>query len=106
MTTKLQREAVAAVKAWCKKNKVKIIGSVRHVHPRSYVIGRLAPSCLVVSKCWADSEPHMRELDRKRPLTAIHEFDASLKEGDWCITAYVTTAGSGGRVAIRIPEPK
>jgi hypothetical protein len=104
MTTKQQREAVVAVKAWCKKNKIKLVGEVRHVHPRSYVIGRVAPACLVVAECWADSEPHMLELTRQHPLTTVHTFDPSLKTGDWCITAYISTSGAGERVAVPIKE--
>ena len=104
MTTKQKREAAAAVKAWCKKNKIKLVGEVRHVHPRSYVIGRVAPLCLIVAECWADSEPQMLELTRQHPLTTVHTFDPSLKTGDWCITAYISTLGTGERVAVPIKE--
>jgi hypothetical protein len=104
MTTKQQREAVAAVKAWCKKNKVKLVGGVRHVYPRSYVVGHAAPLCLIVAECWADSEPQVFEFNRKHPLATIYRFDPSLKAGDWCITAYITTAGTGERVAVPIKE--
>lgn len=102
MTTKQQREATAAVKAWCKKNQIKLFGEVRHVYPRSYVVGRTAPLCLVVAECWADSEPQVMEFNRHHPLATIYNFDPSLKAGDWCITAYITTSGTGERVAVPI----
>ena len=101
MTTKQQREATAAVKTWCKKNRIKLFG-VRHVYPRSYVVGRTAPLCLVVAVCWADSEPQAMEFARRHPLATIHTFDPSLKAGDWCITAYITTSGRGEPVAVPI----
>lgn len=104
MTTKLHYECVKAVKVWCSKNKIKIVSPVRHVHPRSYVVGHAAPGCLIVAECWADSETQMREFTRKHPLTTINKFDASLKGGDWCITAYISTLGSGERVAVPIKE--
>jgi hypothetical protein len=106
MTTKLQRAASAAVKAWCKQARIKLTGDVRHVHPRSYVVGRVAPSCLIVAECWADSEPQMLESTRQHPLTMVHTFDPSLNAGDWCITAYISTPGTGERVAVPIPEPR
>jgi hypothetical protein len=105
MTTKLQREAVAAVKAWCKKNREGVC-AVRRVFPRSYVVGHAAPLCLIVAECWADSDPQVLEFNRKHPLATIYAFDPSLKAGDWCITAYISTPGMGERIAIRIPEPK
>lgn len=104
MATKQHREARAAVKAWCKKRKIKLVGDVRHVHPRCYVIGRAAPLCLIVAECWADSEPHMRKFDNDNPLSTVHTFDESLKAGDWCVCAYISTAGAGQRVAIALPE--
>lgn len=100
MTTKLQREASAAVEVWCKKNRLKLIAKPRHIHPRAYVIGHAAPRCLIVAYCWADSEPHLRDFDRDNPLKTIHTFDSKLKAGDWCITAYVCTDGRQENVAI------
>lgn len=103
MTTKLHKEAVAAVEAWCKEKKWKLISKPRHVHPQAYVIGYAASKCLVISKCWADSEPQMKDWDKQYPLGLLHEFDASLRPGDWCIVAYVSTVGFGQSVAIPIP---
>ena len=102
--TKQQREAVAAVKAWCKKNKLKLLSPPRHVHPRAYVVGHAAPMCLIVAECWADSESQLRQWNRKHPLRTVNEFDSSLKAGDWCITAYITTAGHSQPIAIPLKE--
>ena len=103
MTTKLHKEAVAAVEAWCRKKKWKLIQKPRHVHPQAYVVGYAASKCLIVSKCWADSEPQMKEWDKKYPLEIVHEFDDSLRPGDWCTVAYVSTVGFGQPVAIHLP---
>ncbi len=102
MTTKLYKEAVAAVEAWCKKKNWKLINKPRHVHPQAYVVGHAASSCLIVSKCWADSEPQTREWNKKYPLELVREFDDSLRAGDWCIVAYVSTVSFGQPVAIPI----
>jgi hypothetical protein len=102
MTTKLQREASAAVEAWCKFNKIKLIRKPSHVHPRSYVVGLAAPACMIVAECWADSEPQMKDFNRKHPLRTVHRFERSLKPGDWCITAYVCTDNWQECVAIKI----
>ena len=83
MTTKLHKAAVAAVESWCKKKKWKLISKPRHVHPQAYVVGYAASKCLIVSKCWSDSEPQTREWNKKYPLDVINEFDESLRPGDW-----------------------
>ena len=111
MATKQYLEAVKAVESWCAKNKIKLISKPRHVFPRSYVIGHAAVQCLVVAECWADKEPGPATVDklfgrRQNALNLVHVFDKSLQAGDWCITAYVSTIGSGQPVAIPIPEPK
>lgn len=79
MTTKLRREASAAVVAWCKKNEIKLTKKPRHVHPRSYVVGHAAPRCLIVAWCWADSEKHLQDFDRANPLGTVHTFDEKLR---------------------------
>lgn len=79
-------------------------GAPSHVHPRSYVVGYAAPLCLVVAECWADSESQMQDFNQKYPLRTVHKFDHSLKAGDWCITAYVSTAGCGEPVAIPLDK--
>lgn len=111
MATRQHLEAVAAVEAWCKANKIKLICKPRHVFARTYVIGQAAPQCLVVAQCWADKEPGPAAMDklfgrRQNCLSTVHVFDKSLQAGDWCITAYVSTTGSGQPIAIPIPEPK
>jgi hypothetical protein len=106
MATKQYLEAVKAVEAWCKKRKINLIRKPRHVHPRAHVVGHTAPGCLIISKCWVDSEPHTQEWDKKYPCASVNLFDDSLKAGDWCITAYISTFSYGQTVAIPIPERK
>jgi len=106
MTTKQYREAVAAIEAWCKKRKnLKLTQKPRHVHPRAYVVGYAASKCLIVARCWADSEPHLKNWDKQYPLHTINEFDESLKPGDWCITGYGSFEHRGGW-AVAVPIPK
>jgi hypothetical protein len=106
MTTKRHKEAIAAIEAWCKKRKnMKLTQKPRHVHPRAYVIGHAASGCLIVLKCWTDSEPHLREHTKLYPLSTINEFDDSLKAGDWCIVGYCSIEHRGGwPVAVPIPK--
>ena len=104
MTTKLNKEAVVALEAWCKAQKMKLIGKPRHVHPRCYVVGYAAPACLIVARNWTDAEPHQKEWEKQYPLHIVRKFDTSLKAGDWCIVGYVSTFGIGEPVAIQIPK--
>lgn len=104
MTTKLEKESMLAVQQWCKKEKMKLISKPRHIHSRVYVVGYAASSCLIVARCWADSEPQTKEWNKKYPLDIIRKFDHSLKAGDWCITAYVSTLGCGESIAIPLKE--
>ena len=109
MASKLQQEAIAAVKAWCKENDIVVIGSLRHVNARAYVVGQAAAHCLVVAECWADKEPQARQMEkllgrRENALKQCHHFDRTLQAGDWCMTAYVVTHGWSGPVAVPIPE--
>jgi hypothetical protein len=106
MTTKLEKESLLAVQDWCKKQKMNLVTKPRHLHPRSYVIGFAAPLCLIVARCWADSEQQTQKWNNDYPLQIIHNFDDSLKAGDWCITAYVSTATSGEPIAIPIKRQK
>ncbi len=106
MTTKLEKESLLAVQDWCKKQKMELVAKPRHVHPRSYVVGLAAPLCLIVTRCWADSEPQAKAWNKNYPLQIVHNFDKSLKAGDWCITAYVSTQTSGEPVAIPIKGQK
>ena len=104
MTTKQIKEAKAAVLNWCRKHKVKLIAPPNHIHPRTFVVGYAAARLLIVRRCWQDSEPQCREWDKKYPLETVHEFDESLKEGDWCITAYIQTDSYGQPIAIPYPR--
>lgn len=95
-------QAKAEVRAWFEarhggRYKVR---AIRHIHTRSYVVGHAAPQCLIVAECWADSEPHLREIDKNNPLRIVHAFDKSLKAGMWCCTAYVATDSCSEVVAI------
>jgi hypothetical protein len=105
MTTKRHKEAVAAIQAWCKTRKLKLTQKPRHVHPRAYVVGYASSKCLIVSRCWTDSEPHLRQHDKMYPLSVINEFDETLKAGDWCITGYGSFEHRGGW-PVAIPVPK
>lgn len=100
MNSVLQRKARAAVRAWAEQQG-KTVQSVRHVHPRAYVIGRTAPGDLIVAVPWQDSAPQCRDFDRRNPLSSIYLFDDDLKAGDWCATGYIVTATSGETVAVR-----
>jgi len=106
MTTKRHRQAVAAIQAWCKKRKnLKLTQKPRHIHPRAYVLGYASSKCLIVSTCWTDSEPHLREHTKQYPLSVINEFDESLKAGDWCIVGYGVFE-SRGSWSVAIPITK
>ena len=101
MTTKLRKAAADAVRQWCKKTG-KPATSVRHVHPRAYVVGKAAPLCLIVAVPWQDSEPQCQDFDRRNPIRMIWKFDDSLQAGMWCATAYVVTGTCGENVAVPI----
>lgn len=100
MVSKLKKAAADAVRAWCKKTGAAAT-SVHHIHPRAVVIGRASPRCLIVSRPWQDSEPHLQEFDRAHPLDVLHTFDAALDAGMWCATAYVVRCGVQETVAVR-----
>lgn len=103
--TNQQRKAKSVVAQWVQANQrgVQVIG-IRHIYPRALVVGHLGPRALVVARPWQDSEPQCREWDRQYPLDVIHDnFDKSLKAGDWCIVAYVSTDTSGLHYAVPTP---
>jgi hypothetical protein len=100
LTTR-QKAAKTAVLAWCAKyRKEWRVCSVSHVYPVAFVIGYAAPLCLVVSRPWTEAEPHMAEFCRDNPLDTVREFDSSLRAGDWCAVAYVSTESRGTLVAV------
>ena len=103
MTTKLKLAAEKAIRKACKAMNIEV-QRVRHVYPRCYVIGRTAPMCLIVARPWQDAEPQCREFDRENPLQTVRIFDAALKAGDWCATAYIVTASASETVAVRMEE--
>ena len=102
MTTKQKAEAL--IKAWCKKEGIKMTSKLRHVYPRAYVVGRAAPQCLVYATPWMDAEPQVQAvrtaLLAKSVLGTTHVFDDFLDAGDWCAVAYVSTSGWSGPVAV------
>ena len=99
MVSKLKRAAAAAVRDWCARTGAPA-KSIRHVHPRAYVIVRAAPGCLIVARPWQDSEPQQKAFERANPIQQIRTFDKSLDAGMWCATAYVVRPGIGEPVAV------
>jgi len=102
MTTKLEKRASAAIEAWCKDRKIKLLNPPRHVHPRAYVVGYAAPQCLIIANPWVDSEPQCRGFDRENPLVVVRTFDIALEAGDWCTCGYVCRDGIQEQIAIPV----
>lgn len=100
MASNLKKAAAAAVRAWCKTNS-EPAKEGRHVSPRSYVVGRAAPLCLVVTRPWQDAEPQCQEFDKRHPLAVLHTFDPALDTGMWCALAYVVRDGGSETVAVQ-----
>ena len=98
-----KREAKNEIRRWYAKTVGKPIINISHLSRQGYVVGHAASGCLIVARCWTESEPQMKEWTRKYPLDIIRLFDESLKAGDWCITAYVRREGCGELIAIPIP---
>lgn len=94
------REAEQMIAAWCAEHGKKLVGRLHHVQPRAYVVGLAGSRCLIVAEPWVDAEPHMQKHEREHPLRTVHVFDPTLKAGDWCMTAYVSTESSGEPVAV------
>lgn len=101
MTSMLMKRATTAIREWCAKNG-KPAESIKHVHPRAYVVGHAAPLCLIVAAPWADSEPQCQAFDKANPMATVHRFDKSLKAGMWCTTGYVIGGGIQEPVAIPV----
>lgn len=97
-------EARRAIREWFEKHERKTVISVRHVHPRAYVVARVAAKCLIVSKPWVDAEPQVAEHEMAFPTDTVHVFDETLDQGDWCMTGYVASAGCGQPVAVPFPK--
>lgn len=98
--TRLERDTRKAIMAWCKKQRINV-KSIKHVHPRAYVVGKSAQRCLVVARCPLDSDPLVRQFDEANGLATAHQFEASLRVGEWAAMAYVVHDGGGERVAVR-----
>ena len=100
-----KREAVEIVRRWCARNKkTPLLSRPRHLQRHAVVVGYAAPRCLVVRCESREAEKHMREWVAANPLDTIHCFDPMLREGDPCITAYVSTEGCGESVAVPLPR--
>jgi hypothetical protein len=101
--TKLQQQTVKAVRVFFEKDNPRTkITTIRHVHPRCYVVARPADGCLVVAYPSADLEPHLRQIARTSGVSqTVHIFDPDLHVGDWCSTAYVVYADCGQPIAVK-----
>ncbi len=69
--------------------RVKGAVSVHHLYPRAYCVCKPAPLCAVVLHCPDDSEVQIPD-DYADDI--IREGAEKVKKGDWCATAYVSTA--------------
>lgn len=93
------------LREWLDKHEPRPIQCIRHIHKHAYVVGYAAPQCLVVSLCWTEAEPQMKDFERACPLDIINRFDKELQAGDWCITGYVSfKKGGGEKIAIKIQD--
>jgi len=100
--TKLEQATRRAIREWCEAQG-HTVEKINHVFPRAYVVAHTAPSCLVIARPPMDATKHLRALYDETGgdgSATCHTFDKSLKVGDWCSIAYVTTIGWGGPVAI------
>lgn len=104
--TKLEKCTKQAIIAWCNKNHYKPI-KLSHIYTRAYIIARPAHCCIIVARPPVDAKPQIKKLQSKLSednTEMCHVFDKSLKAGDWCSMAYVSTANSGEPVAIKAVE--
>jgi hypothetical protein len=100
--TKLEQLTKKAVLAFMSKRSDRKVTGVRHIYPRCYVLSRAAASCLLVACPPQDGEPHIKKMNKVGDNgTIIRCFDDSLKAGDWCSVAYVSSAASGESVAVK-----
>lgn len=99
---KRKREAKATIRKWCQKNIDRKVESITHISPGCFVIGYAAPGALIVARPWMDSEPQCKAFDKNNPYTVAHEFDRSLKPGDWCLMAYLRAGSCGWLIAVAI----
>ena len=113
MTT-AKREAIAAVQAWCHARGIKLLCRPNHVYPRAYVVekgywencGTRKVPLLRIATPFQDAEPHMQKLGVHQPFVRVdgRDVDASLNEGDWCISAYICEEGNQRNVAVPFPK--
>src|SRR5574343_181065 len=97
----MKKQAKEIIRKWRLKNVDKrTIKSFRHWQFRSFVIGKCAPSCLIVTKCWIDSEPQVKDFHKESPFNLIRLFDDSLRAGDWCFTCYISVDGCQEEIAL------
>jgi len=98
--TKLQKATKEAMQKWFSKQGHEIVGRIRHIYPRAYIIAKPAPLCIVVMTPYQDAEKHMRN-KKYRSATIIHSFEEGLEAGDWCSLAYVSRKGISQSYAIK-----
>lgn len=102
MASEPMKLAKARFLKWARKNIKSPIRKLSHISPTCYVIGFAAPGCLIIARPWMDAEPQVRDFQKSNPLDIVRNFDRSLKPGDWCIAAYVSTDGCGESYAIPV----
>lgn len=104
--TNLERRCRKALLAYVRKEHHDA-QSVSHIHPRAYVVGKVASSCLIVSYPPMDSSNLLKSMQKDLPtdsINTIRDFDESLGMGDWCTIGYVCRMGCQETVAIKAVE--
>lgn len=108
--TKLEQAVRKAIKEWCIQNNIEV-RSMHHIHPRTYVVARPAPLCLVVAYPLVDAEILVRKMRGNEDLTGlggtsiiIRLFHKEIDVGNWCSTAYIVSSRGGELVAIPAVE--
>ena len=105
--TKLEQMTKKAILAFMKKETSRVVTGVRHIYPRAYVLSRCAPSCLLIACPPQDAEPQIKNLHKADSFklvdggTICRLFDDSLRAGDWCSVAYVSSGSASETVAVK-----
>lgn len=105
--TKLEQMTKKAIISFVEKETSRVVTGVRHIYPRAYVLSRCAPSCLLIACPPQDAEQQIKGLNKLDGYKNVDGgeicrlFDDSLKAGDWCSVAYVSSAGIGETVAVK-----
>ena len=66
--------------SWCKKNEIKEkeIKKILHIHLHCYVVGFVAPACLVVARPWIESAEHLKRFDKENPTNLKIRLDPAI----------------------------